>query len=138
MAAELKELTRTPGGGELVGLSKGPDGVEKVDIPCVEKNCELVRACWELQQWILSTYRLEELFRTLDRDFDHALSGGTSKASSRAWARYEAEKSHAVLSYTARLCRRASHSKSVKVTQLKKLWREHHSGDDPLQAGASV
>ena len=134
MATELRELARNPG-GELLTLSVDADSVEKVDVACVERWSHVVAALWENSLFILSTARLEEIMCEIDASFEGQLSGAAaSKAARRRWARYEAEKIHAVLSYTARLCRRAASSKSVKVNNLKRLWQAHHNTTDRFEA----
>ena len=132
-AGTLRALAQA-GGGELVRLSPTPDGVEKVDQACIEKYYDELSMLWENGHFITCTSWLQAAFSELDASYEHRLSYAWSPRARRQWALYEAEKTHAMQSYCARLCRRAANSKSVKIASLKKLWQSRHPRGALMQA----
>ena len=123
LSLEVRQIIRH-GGGEVVSLSRGPDGVEKVDVPCVERWHGLIHELWNRSIYLPPTSHIVEGMMQLDESHDHKVANLGTKGQRLKWAMWEAEKIHAILSYTARLCRRSGTSKSMKVASLKKLWRK--------------
>lgn len=132
LSAEMRALS-VAGGGELVTLSQGIDG-DAVNRACVEKWYDLVRCFWEAELWLPTTASIADALFSCDAAYDHRLSNVVTKSARRRWAIFEAEKIHLILSYTARLCRRAAASPSAKVTLLKKLWQRRRSTPSLLEA----
>ena len=133
LAVQMKNMSLA-GGGELVTLSRGHEG-DIVNRACVERWFDLVHTFWEAELWLPTTTAITEALYACDATYDHKLSNASTKAARRRWATFEAEKIHLILSYTARLCRRASSSPSAKVMLLKKLWLRRRSADGLLEAG---
>ena len=100
------------------------DGVEKITARTVEKFYDF-EAAWLsgfVKRWP-STKGWEKVLYEIDGKRDFMLSGGKSKAACKCYCRQEAEKLHLLLSHVRRLCQRAENSRSVKIMQLKSLYR---------------
>lgn len=113
-------------GQPIVRLSKASDGTEQSDVEAVTSHFPLIKEIFESTKCNIPTGReIMNAFRALDVSHGGKFSGGTSSRAQHQWAEAEAERLHFLLSYTARLCRRSPSSKTMKVAQLKKIWRRY-------------
>ena len=113
-------------GQPIVRLSKASDGTEQSDVEAVTSHFPLIKEIFESTKCNIPTGReIMNAFRALDVSHGGKFSGSTSSRAQHQWAEAEAERLHFLLSYTARLCRRSPSSKTMKVAQLKKIWRRY-------------